>query len=317
MTKVSIIVPVYNAEKYLFRCVDSILNQTFKDFELLLIDDGSTDKSGEICDGYTEKDNRIRVFHKENGGVSSARNVGLNNAKGEWIAFVDADDMLFTYSLEFMIGKVSEKVDLVICGYNIYNEKGKETFSTAIKPRNEYISLNDGIKIMFADYYYNGYLFNKLFKYSIIQKNKLLFSENIYYNEDRLFCVKYILSLNQKIYYSSEPIYMYMQHADSAIFSLSKSFSYKIISEFDAYIAMYKILRNRTDIMIQNKELAKEGMVGSYRRLKRVILNFELKDEKKIISDMRDKLFQTISLIDYLVIILKFLFRSMKRRVLF
>lgn len=85
MPKISVIVPVYNTEKYLHRCVDSILAQTFTDFELLLIDDGSTDSSGAICDEYAQKDSRVRVFHKENGGASSARNLGLDNATGEWI----------------------------------------------------------------------------------------------------------------------------------------------------------------------------------------------------------------------------------------
>lgn len=89
---ISVIVPVYNAEKYLQRCVDSILKQSFTDFEVLLIDDGSHDRSGELCDEYGDKDNRVRVFHKENGGVSSARNVGLDNALGDWLAFVDSDD---------------------------------------------------------------------------------------------------------------------------------------------------------------------------------------------------------------------------------
>lgn len=91
---ISVIVPVYNVEKYLSRCIDSILSQTFTDFELLLIDDGSKDHSGSICDEYAKTDSRIRVFHKENGGVSSARNIGLDNAKGEWVSFVDADDII-------------------------------------------------------------------------------------------------------------------------------------------------------------------------------------------------------------------------------
>ena len=90
--KISVIIPVYNAESTLRRCVDSVLAQTFTDFECLLINDGSKDKSGEICDEYAIRDSRVRVFHKENGGVSSARNVGLDNATGEWIAFVDSDD---------------------------------------------------------------------------------------------------------------------------------------------------------------------------------------------------------------------------------
>ena len=92
---VSIIVPVYNTEKFLHRCIDSILAQTYTDFELLLIDDGSKDSSGAICDEYAVKDARVRVFHKENGGVSSARNLGLDNAKGEWITFVDSDGCRF------------------------------------------------------------------------------------------------------------------------------------------------------------------------------------------------------------------------------
>ena len=92
--KITVIVPVYNTEKYLRRCVDSILAQTFTDFELLLVNDGSTDGSGAICDEYAQKDSRVRVFHKENGGVSSARNIGIDNAQGDWITFIDSDDRI-------------------------------------------------------------------------------------------------------------------------------------------------------------------------------------------------------------------------------
>ena len=90
--QISIVVPVYNVEKYLERCIDSILAQTFTDFELLLINDGSKDSSGLICDKYAEKDSRIRVFHKENEGVSRARNLGISNARGRWLCFIDSDD---------------------------------------------------------------------------------------------------------------------------------------------------------------------------------------------------------------------------------
>ena len=92
--KISIIVPVYNVEQYLPRCIDSILAQTFTDFEVLLVDDGSKDRSGAICDEYAAKDKRVKTFHKENGGVSSARNLGLDVAKGEWVSFIDADDYI-------------------------------------------------------------------------------------------------------------------------------------------------------------------------------------------------------------------------------
>ena len=97
---ISIIVPIYNSESTLKRCVDSILAQTYQNFELLLIDDGSKDCSGEICKEYAQKDSRVKVFHKENGGVSSARNLGLDNARGEWVTFVDSDDWIDVYSIE-------------------------------------------------------------------------------------------------------------------------------------------------------------------------------------------------------------------------
>ena len=101
--KISVIVPVYKVEQYLHRCIDSILSQSFTDFELLLIDDGSPDNCGKICDEYTQKDSRVRVFHKPNGGVSSARNLGLDNAKGKWIAFIDSDDFVEKEYLEKLL----------------------------------------------------------------------------------------------------------------------------------------------------------------------------------------------------------------------
>lgn len=119
--KISVIVPVYNVEKYLRRCIDSILSQTFSDFELLLIDDGSKDKSGDICDEYAAKDARIRVFHKDNGGVSSARNLGLVKANGEFIFFVDSDDYLDNTHLE-NYSKDIDNFDLIFQGYKLVDE---------------------------------------------------------------------------------------------------------------------------------------------------------------------------------------------------
>ena len=131
--QLSIIVPVYNVENTLSRCLDSILRQTFKDYELLLIDDGSTDKSGLICDEYADKDKRIRVFHKINGGASSARNVGLDNAQGKYIGFVDSDDWVVADMYEYLIARLeSTKSDVVRAkrietNGNIYFVQGKIT----------------------------------------------------------------------------------------------------------------------------------------------------------------------------------------------
>ena len=123
--KISVIVPVYKAEAYLRRCVDSILAQTFQDFEVLLIDDGSPDRSGDICDEYAKKDKRVRVFHKQNGGVSSARNVGIEKALGTWIMFVDADDWLCADTISYCSSFFSE-ADLIRFSYvSIFSEDGE------------------------------------------------------------------------------------------------------------------------------------------------------------------------------------------------
>ena len=126
--KISIIIPVYNANKYVGKCIDSILNQTFKDFELLLIDAGSTDNSLEICNNYKEKDDRIKVFHKENGGQGSARNYGIKKAKGEYVAFVDNDDTIHPQMYELLYNAAyNNNADIVYCNFiNIYNNKYPE-----------------------------------------------------------------------------------------------------------------------------------------------------------------------------------------------
>jgi glycosyltransferase involved in cell wall biosynthesis len=117
--KVSVIVPVYNVEKYVRQCIESILAQTFTDWELLLVDDGTQDNSGYICDEYAQQDSRIRVFHKKNGGVSSARNLGLENAKGKWITFVDSDDFIYSNVLCLILETIeTNALDILQFDYN-------------------------------------------------------------------------------------------------------------------------------------------------------------------------------------------------------
>ncbi|EME3187758.1 glycosyltransferase, partial [Enterococcus faecalis] len=126
MPKISIIVPVYNVEKYLEKCVRSILAQTFTDFELILVDDGSPDSSGAMCDQFAEQDQRVKVIHKENGGLSDARNAGIEIATGEYLGFVDSDDYIADDMYELLYTNiVKEDADLSICGiYDVY--EGKE-----------------------------------------------------------------------------------------------------------------------------------------------------------------------------------------------
>ena len=127
---ISVIVPVYNVELYLRKCLDSIVGQSYRDIEILIIDDGSTDGSGSICDEYAEKDERIRVFHSENRGLSSARNLGLDEATGDWIGFVDSDDRIEPDMYEVLIDKALEtKADVVECGYYIDYVSKTENYS--------------------------------------------------------------------------------------------------------------------------------------------------------------------------------------------
>lgn len=190
MPEISIIVPVYNTEKWLRRCVDSILAQTFKDFELLLIDDGSTDNSGTICDEYVGKGPRVRVFHKSNGGVSSARNLGLNNVRGKYIAFCDSDDWVENNYLSVLS-------DNDKCCYTVVIERH------ALNEQRKIISksIEESAVIIlkyFCPYFQTPY--NKLFLNSIIQEGNIRFDEAFRVGEDILFNIQYI----QNIRFDSE-----------------------------------------------------------------------------------------------------------------
>ncbi len=182
---ISVIVPVYNAEKTLHRCVDSILAQTFTDFELLLINDGSKDHSGEICEEYAKKDSRVRVFHKENGGVSSARNVGIDNVLGQWIAFIDSDDWVEEDFLSAF--NLNSSADFIIG--NAININGSEViylspFTCSSYAVNDFLLKYMHCSIMRVPW-------GKLYKKSII-RGGLYFEERLRCGEDLEFNCRYL-----------------------------------------------------------------------------------------------------------------------------
>lgn len=188
---ISIIVPIYNAEQYLRRCVDSILAQSYTDFELLLIDDGSKDSSGAICDEYAARDCRVRVFHKENGGVSSARNLGLDNAQGNYITFCDADDYVTPNWLVAYSEAIANNVDLAIQGY--YAIDGDNTVEKLLQPHsgNSIEAKRKLIESQFAqDTYY--YLWVKLFRRDLLEAYHIRFDEQSVLGEDTQFISKYL-----------------------------------------------------------------------------------------------------------------------------
>lgn len=254
---ISIIVPVYNTERYLSRCIDSILEQSFRDFELLLIDDGSKDGSGVICDEYAAKDRRVKVFHQANQGVSVARNVGIENAKGEWIYFPDSDDVIMPGALEMMMHMENERIDFVMCGYEVYDEDGECTYAVATR-KQSVMSKEDALMEMFqsTDYRYQGYLWNKLFRASVIRDNHLSFVQGIKFNEDRLMNVEYLCNIRGDVAYTTAPIYKYTERSTGAMASLTQRFNPYFLTDLDAFVKMEDILRTNK----QNETLRKAHM---------------------------------------------------------
>lgn len=219
MPLVSVIVPVYKAEAYLHKCVDSLLAQTMTDFEVLLIDDGSPDRSGEICDEYAAKDSRIRVFHKENGGVASARQVGLENVRGEYTIHADPDDWVEPTMLEELYAKAKENdADMVICDYYV-DYADSVNYSKQQPTSLDYKSVQCEI---FGRLH--GAVWNKLIKTSVIKKTKTNFSLELSFCEDLHFNAQ-ILKNNIKISYLGKAFYHYVQglNNNSLVFSYNKS----------------------------------------------------------------------------------------------
>ena len=245
---ISIIVPVYKVEQFLPRCIDSILNQTFTDFELLLIDDGSPDNSGAICDEYALKDKRVRVFHKENGGVSSARNVGLDNAKGEWITFIDADDCISHDFLE--IGKYNY-TDVIQKSYCILDEINNVKEINKVL---DYSLINSNDIHKFYVQKLNNALWNKIISKKII-KNKR-FNENVSIGEDFLFSLSLLQDI--KTYsFSSIGTYYYYIRENSAMQIIKNNTSAR------KNILIQNIYNINTILKDENMNLVRNGIIYS------------------------------------------------------
>lgn len=221
--KISIIVPVYKVEQYLPKCIDSILAQTYHAWELLLIDDGSPDNSGHICEEYAQKDERIRVFHKENGGVSSARNFGLDNAKGDYVMFVDSDDWISVDCLAICMNEIlKSNLDAVQFGFiSVTSNKENPKLKVATLPLDgeQYIQTNS----------FNVCAGGGLYKRVIIEENKLRFPIDLKLAEDQIFVLSFIEKA-VRIKYLDHAMYYYLQREDSAVHT-SKSKDMLLSSE--------------------------------------------------------------------------------------
>ncbi|MDO4321870.1 MAG: glycosyltransferase [Lachnospiraceae bacterium] len=239
---VSIIVPVYNAENTLDRCVDSVLRQDYKNFELILVNDGSTDSSGAICDHYAAQDHRVHVIHKQNSGVSDSRNLALAQAKGTYLQFVDADDWIAPEATGLLVTAAkAHSCDMVIADFyrvidNRIAHKG-DIQEEGLLSRKEFATY---MMEKPADYYY-GVLWNKLYKRELIRQYQLRMNAEISWCEDFMFNLEYICHV-QNIYVLRVPLYYYVRtkHSLSAQgASITKTIQMKI-TVFEYYRKFYK-----------------------------------------------------------------------------
>lgn len=242
MSKISVVVPVYNVEKYLKRCVDSIVQQTMQDIEIILVDDGSKDNSGVICDECAKKDERIIVIHKENGGLSSARNVGIEVAKAPYIAFVDSDDYIDKDMYEKLYKDItSEMADVAMCGL-CHCYEGKEIEKKSVIERG---CINDeqAIKMVMEGNKATVSAINKLYKIGLFDKVKYPVGK---LTEDAFVIVE-LLMQTKKIVYTTEEMYYYVHRKGSITTS---GFKKKDLNVLEAYLKNYKLIKeNYPDII--------------------------------------------------------------------
>ena len=239
MPEVSVIIPVYNTERYLARCIESILAQSFSDIEVILIDDGSTDHSPEICEEYAARDRRIKVFHQQNGGVSSARNRGLGLARGEYIHFADSDDFLGGgfYSDLYNLAR-AEGAD-ICCSPYVQESKNGEFTPSSEKDERITMTREEALNALFTGNRVSYSLCDKIFRRNIIAD--ITFNELISHNEDYLFCYEAIKCSN-KTAYTSKSYYHYCYNTESATRS---GFSHKRMTAIDVHeYVLYDIRLN-------------------------------------------------------------------------
>lgn len=244
---ISVIIPVYNVEKYIFSSVKSILNQTYSNLQIILVDDGSTDKSGEMCDELEKMDSRISVIHKENGGVSSARNVGLKNATGKYVGFVDPDDLINKNMYERMHNVIVETdSDCILCNSKIiYSYDEVDIGRNELKPFETFDTIEALRKSFGTDNSIIAKVWDKLFKKKIIEN--ILFDETLTNGEDTLFCFNAIRNC-KKICALDEILYYYLMRNDSAI---KKVDSKKAIQMYEVKKSIYDIALQYDDSEIE------------------------------------------------------------------
>lgn len=294
---ISIILPVYNVEKYISRCVESLINQTYTNIEIILVDDGSTDKSYTICEKYAEKDLRVKLFHKQNGGVSSARNVGLKNSNGEYITFVDSDDWVKEDMLEHLFKKLNDNnADISICTCIVASN---ESMWDPNKGKKDYIiTREEAIKrLLYKEY---CVIWGTLFSKNVIEG--IFFVEDISNNEDSYFLFN-VFRKSKKIYKSFEAKYIYNRQQETSItknknkksaldqIKVANLIECDLKDEFNKYekeysfykfCSLYNLTRDFIDMDIFNDPIIKKNSMELKKYYKKIIFNNQVQMKIKI-----------------------------------
>ncbi len=278
---ISIVIPVYNVEKYLERCIKSILSQTFEKFELILINDGSKDRSGKICEAYAKKDIRIRVVHKKNEGVSVARNLGIDLSRGEYIGFVDSDDYIENDMYEVLYKLIEENnADLSACGHSTINDKEKKAIYS-----NEFISCDKktALKLFAEMKIFRWSCWDKLYKKSSLGEIRF---PKISHGEDTIFLLNFFQN-NNKFVGVENPKYNYIKINPNSV--TSEKFSEKkldlLIYFKELYAVMYK---NNLDSLGEKAEgKYYQVLLSYYSRCGKFKINNYLKHQSEIYQEIK------------------------------
>lgn len=292
---ISVIVPVYKVEKYLEKCIESIIKQTYTNLQIILVDDGSPDNCGKICDEYAKKDSRIEVIHKINGGLSDARNVGINRANGRYIGFVDSDDYIKEDMYEKLINLIKEyDADISIC--NLYDViDGNECIRNKDNGIHEYSRI-DILKEILLDKNIQSYAWNKLYKKELFDEIKYPIGKKY---ED-IGTTFYLFEKCNKIVVTSEPEYYYLKRADSLVNNVTESTvldyteiiiqrylytkeNIKELKKYNNYYLAKTLITAHNDI--ENLENISEEMQQRYKKLYELVLEI-IKSNSKDIDEL-------------------------------
>ena len=332
MTRIiSIIIPIYNMEQFLERCLDSVVNQTYTSLEIILINDGSTDSSGDICDTYAKEDNRIKVIHQVNAGVSSARNAGLDITTGDYISFVDPDDYIELNTYETLIAYLDDDIDILR-----FNANRKGEVLNWLPFKGEYSAIRFEQEVLlsmigsekFGGMFILGVLWIHLFKRDLIEKNQIRFNKDLRRCEDRLFTITAMLHAD-KMFFIDDVLYHYQVNDESLsnrydpirwqqelIFlnDLKKAYtetrSHSFITEADKRIKNDYILRAVTSINNEYFTNNNNSFWQRYKNIKAIVNNthtkLSIKDIQKENSGLKGTLI--LGMIKYRFIFLLNLF---------